>query len=236
MKEQTAASVEVGVLGTGRMGVRLAKMFAQAGRSVVLASRSPDRARKIVDALAIPGLTAGSYNVAVAAQALLPAVFVRDGLLELLAPWRNELSGKLLIDIANPFNEDYSDFILPWDTSAAEVMQEALPEARVVGAFKNVFWEVFDAPVLEGQQSDVLYVGNDADAKRRFTDLVEGTPFRYLDAGGLTQARTIERLTLITSRLGQQLGTYPRMNWRLLGDAQASQHRDRHGIDSLIST
>jgi 8-hydroxy-5-deazaflavin:NADPH oxidoreductase len=27
----------------------------------------------------------------------------------------------------------------------------------------------------------------------------------------------VERLTMITGRLGRQLGTYPRMNWKLLG-------------------
>ena len=56
------------------------------------------------------------------------------------------LTGKLLIDISNPFNADYSDFVTPWDTSAAEELQRRFPQARVVGAFKNVFWEVFDHP------------------------------------------------------------------------------------------
>ena len=35
------------------------------------------------------------------------------------------------------------------------------------------------------------------------------------------RSRTIERLTFITSSLGQQLGSYPRMNWRLLTQAAA---------------
>ncbi len=32
---------EIGVFGTGAMGTRLAAMFARAGRTVVLGSRSP---------------------------------------------------------------------------------------------------------------------------------------------------------------------------------------------------
>ena len=35
---------EIGVLGTGRMGSRLAAMFARAGRKVVLGSRDKERA------------------------------------------------------------------------------------------------------------------------------------------------------------------------------------------------
>ena len=126
------------------------------------------------------------------------------------------LTGKLLIDISNPFNEDYSDFVTPWDTSGAEEIQRHFPQARVVGAFKNVFWEVFDHPSFGESVSDVLVTGDDAAAKADFLRLAEGTPFRYLDAGPLIYSRTVERLTFITSSLGRQLDSYPRMNWRLL--------------------
>lgn len=207
---------ELGVLGTGRMGSRLAAMFARAGRRVVLGSRDSDRASAIVEELGIPTLRAGCYSDALAAPAVLPAVFVRDGLFDLLDRHCRALSGKLLIDISNPFNADYSDFVTPWDTSAAEQLQHRFPQARVVGAFKNVFWEVFDHPDFGETLSDVLVTGDDVKAKAQFFALTEGTPFRYLDAGPLIHSRTVERLTFITSSLGRQLNSYPRMNWRLL--------------------
>jgi predicted dinucleotide-binding enzyme len=212
---------DLGVLGTGRMGLRLATMFARAGRKVLLGSRDPGRARaRVADAGSPPGLVAGSYAQALAAPAVLPAVFLRDGLVELLEAQRDVLRGTLLIDISNPFNHDYSDYILPWDTSSAELLAQRLPGARVVGAFKNVFAEVFDQPAFGGVASDVLMVGDDAAAKAEFLALARDTPFRYLDAGPLVNARTVERLTMITGRLGRQLGSYPRMNWRLLGEAR----------------
>ena len=80
--------------------------------------------------------------------------------------------------------------------------------------------ERFDAPEFEGGLSDVFLVGDDQAAKGDFLQLAQNTPFRYLDAGPLESARTVERLTMITGRLGRQLGTYPRMNWRLLGQTQ----------------
>jgi 8-hydroxy-5-deazaflavin:NADPH oxidoreductase len=207
---------EIGVLGTGRMGSRLAAMFARAGRKVLLGSRDRDRAAELAAALDLPGLRAGSYSEALEAPAVLPAVFIRDGLFDLLDRQCGRLSGKLLIDISNPFNEDYSDFLTPWDTSGAEELQRQFPQARVVGAFKNVFSEVFDHPQFGESLSDVLITGDDAQAKARFLELAHGTPFRYLDAGPLIHSRTVERLTFITSRLGRQLNSYPRMNWRLL--------------------
>jgi predicted dinucleotide-binding enzyme len=89
----------------------------------------------------------------------------------------------------------------------------------VVGAFKNVWWEVFDRPGFGGVVSDVYVVGDDAAAKAEFLRLVEGMPFRFLDAGRLANARTVERMTLLSGELGQRYGFFPRMNYRLLGDA-----------------
>jgi predicted dinucleotide-binding enzyme len=198
------------------MGSRIAAMFARAGRNVILGSRDPDRAAAIVGELDIPTLRAGRNADALRAPAILPAMFIRDGLLDLLDCHCRTLAGKLLIDISNPFNADYSDFVTPWDTSGAEEIQRHFPQARVVGAFKNVFWEVFDQPEFGETVSDVLVTGDDPAAKARFLALAQGTPFRYLDAGPLIHSRTVERLTFITGSLGRQLHSYPRMNWRLL--------------------
>ena len=208
---------EIGILGTGRMGRRLAAMFARAGRSVVLGSRDPDRASEAVKELGLARLVPGSYEQALEANAVLPAIFIRDGLLDILEANERRLEGKLLIDISNPYNEDYSDFITPWDTSGAEELQKRIPQTRIVGAFKNVFSAVFDDPLFVGTPSDVFVLGDDEGAKQEFLRLAEGTPFRYLDAGPLINARAIERMTMITGALGRRLGSYPRMNWRLLG-------------------
>ena len=70
----------------------------------------------------------------------------------------------------------------PWDTSAAEELQRRFPQARVVGAFKNVFWEVFDHPQFGEKMSDVLITGDDE--KRKIissgspTELPSGTSTR----------------------------------------------------------
>ena len=216
MTKSNTLAPELGVLGTGRMGSRLAAMFARAGRRVILGSRDSDRAAAIVEALDIPTLRAGCNSEALSAPAILPAVYIRDGLYDLLDRHCRGLRRKLLIDISNPFNADYSDFVTPWNSSGAEELQRRFPQTRVVGAFKNVFWEVFDHPQFGETVSDVLVTGDDSDAKAEFIHLAAGTPFRYLDAGPLVHSRTVERLTFITSSLGQQLNSYPRMNWRLL--------------------
>jgi len=201
------------------MGSRLATMFARAGRKVLLGSRDRDRAAELAAALDLPGLRAGSYSEALEAPVVLPAVFIRDGLFDLLDRQCGRLSGKLLIDISNPFNADYSDFVTPWDTSGAEEIQHRFCQTRVVGAFKNVWWEVLDAPLFDGVKSDVFVVSDDDGAKREFLELVEGLPFRFLDAGRLANARTVERMTLLSGELGRRYDYYPRMGYKFLGAA-----------------
>lgn len=98
---------------------------------------------------------------------------------------------------------------------------------EILGTFKNVWWEVFDAPTFGNTVSDVFVVSDDAQAKAEFLKLVEDTPFRYIDAGRLANARTIERITLLSGELGQRYGYFPRMNYKLLGEAWTPGQRDR---------
>jgi NADPH-dependent F420 reductase len=229
------SNLDIGILGTGRMGVRLARMFARAGRTVVLGSRDRSRSQRIVDGLDIPGIVAGTYEQAVDAPAVLPAAFIRDGLFDTLDQLRDRLEDKLLIDITNPYNETYTDFITPWNSSGAEELQKRLPRTRVVGAFKNVWWEVFDAPYFDGALSDVFVVSDHAEARQSFLQLAAGTPFRYIDAGVLKNARTVERMTLLLGELGRRYEYHPRMNWRILGERWTSGSADKDGIAALIA-
>jgi predicted dinucleotide-binding enzyme len=76
----------IGILGTGRMAVRLAVEFTKLGHGVVLGSRTPERATHITIGLDQQGIRPGDYHAAAACEVVLPAMFLRDGLLEALRP------------------------------------------------------------------------------------------------------------------------------------------------------
>ena len=230
MKEQEST---IGILGTGRMAARLANLFANCGNKVILGSRTPERAERIARGMAHAAIQGGSYEQAADAPVVLPSMFLRDGMLDTLEQMRSRLDGKLFIDITNPFNDRYDDFILPWNTSGAEEIRKRFPKARIVGAFKNVWFEVFDQPSFGQEVSDVYVVSDDAAAKSQFLSLVKGSPFRYLDAGKLENARIVERMTLFIAEMGQREGFFPRMNWRLLGEPWTVGRADR--VKELIA-
>jgi predicted dinucleotide-binding enzyme len=217
---------QIGILGTGRMAVRLARILLDNGHHVTLGSRTPSRAWTLARVLDPGACAGGSYEDAARQPVVLPAIFIRDGLFEVLERLRAQLAGKPLIDIANPFNADYSGFILPWDTSASEQLQQRFPSSTVVGIFKNVAWEAFEHPHFHEGVSDVFVVGDDAHAKRRVTALFTPSPFRFVDGGTLANARIVERMTLFAMELGTRMGYLPRVGWKLLGEPWVPGERD----------
>ena len=223
------SALELGIVGTGRMAVRIADLAAQSGHHVVLGSRDPGRAERIAEALGGDGrIRGGSYEDALDLPIVMPSIFIRDGAFETLAAFREAVAGKVVVDILNPFNDRYDDFILPWDTSAAEELQKLWPEARIVSIFKWPFWEAFDVPEFDGGPLDIVYSGNDADAKQVVLELFRSSPWRFLDGGGLEAARFTERMTLFAARLASSLGYLPRTGWRLLGEPWSPGEQDRY--------
>jgi predicted dinucleotide-binding enzyme len=209
--------LKLGIIGTGRMAVRLADLALKSGHSVVLGSRDRARAVRIAGRLGGP-VTGGSYDDALGQDIVLPSIFIRDGAFDHLKPFADAVAGKIVIDILNPFNDRYDDFILPWDTSAAEELQKIWPKARIVSTFKWPFWEAFENADFEGGPMDVVMTGDDQEAKDIALELFSASPWRFLDGGGLAQARFTERMTLFCGQLAAKYGYLPRVGWRLLGE------------------
>jgi 8-hydroxy-5-deazaflavin:NADPH oxidoreductase len=207
---------QIAVVGSGRMGTGLVRLLATHHR-VRVASRNPERLPARIAELGLPDRVAAvDHAGATGADVVLLALWHRDAV-AFARRHAGALAGRIVVDIANPFTDDFTDFFLPEGTSAAEVLADAVPEARVVGAFKNTFWPVLDDPGFADGPSDVLVTGDDDEARRTVADLLAPLPFRVLDAGPLAANRTIERMTLLGRQLALRHGHYPRLAWRLLG-------------------
>lgn len=210
--------MQIAVIGSGRMGTGIVKVLAGAHRPVVWAGRNPSQIARMIGEAGMEGqVTAASHREALAeAEIVILALWHRD-LPEFVEQYRSLMPGKILVHIANPFTEDFSDFTTPWDRSAAEEFQTLVPEARVVGAFKTTWWVVFDQPHFPEGLSDCYVTSDHEDAKARVMEALAPLPFRVLDGGALQNNRIIERMTLFSRELGRRYKHSPRMSWRLLG-------------------
>lgn len=208
--------MKIAIIGTGRMGKALLKTFYKTyPQDLLFSGRDTGYAQQVINELEL-NLQAVSIDEAMQADIIIPTLWFAD-----LKPWVQErtqqLRGKIVIDITNPFNETFDDFTTSYDTSSAEIIQSLIPHTKVVGAFKNTYWVVFDAPVLQGLRSDVYVTSNYDSARRKVIELFKPLPFRILDAGVLKNNRTIERMTLLSRELSLKAGNYPRIAFNLWG-------------------
>ncbi len=199
--------------GTGSMGLGLALRFAAVGVPVVIGSRVVERAAAAARTIraAVPGASASGYEngeaVARAERVVLAVPFA--GLAGFLGRARDALAGKLVIDVVVPLSvRDGFVALAAADgaASAGELIQQALPAARVVSAFKNLPAQRLGdlAAPLEG---DVVLCGNDDAARAEVAALVGLLPgLRAVDAGGIANARYLEATTALLLNLNRRYG------------------------------
>ena len=204
------------VIGTGRMGKAILSLLAKIYPGQIgMHSRDIERAKTLIRELHIDAKTVEAEE-AFNAPIIIHTLWYNDVL-----PWverhQEQLKGKILVDITNPFNETYDDFVTGYDTSSAEEIQKLIPGTKVAGAFKNTYWVVFDNPEYGGIMSDVYVTADDDDARAAVIQLLQGIPFRVFDAGKLKNNRTIERMTLLSRELAIKAGNHPRVSYHLWG-------------------
>ena len=73
-------------------------------------------------------------ETALQAEIIIHTLWYTD-VFDWLKTYKGELRGKILVDITNPFNDAFDDFVTPYDTSSAEEIQKKVPDTKVVGAF-----------------------------------------------------------------------------------------------------
>ncbi|WP_234411022.1 NADPH-dependent F420 reductase [Nocardioides terrigena] len=187
--------------GTGPQGRGLTRRFATAGLTVVLGSRTADKAEataaELSSALGIPVSGASNADAAAAADVVL-VVVPWDGHRELLESLRDTLAGKVVVDCVNPlgFDKQGPYALQVEEGSATQQAAAILTESRVVGAFHNVSAVLLEDPAVERVETDVLVLGDDREATTLVQELADVVPgMRGVYGGRLRNAHQVEALT-----------------------------------------
>lgn len=192
--------ISIAILGgTGKEGSGLALRWAKAGYTVIIGSRSAERAEQsaneINEQLGMNN-TKGMDNESACKEADIVVLTVPpDAQINTLESVKGLLAGKILVDATA--RVDAKDPKPPAGKSAAREAQDVLgPEVRVVAAFQNVPAHALKKLDLE-LASDVMVCSDDAEARSQVVQLAEAVGMNAYEAGGLDNGIVVEGLTAL---------------------------------------
>jgi predicted dinucleotide-binding enzyme len=181
--------VNVGVIGSGNIGGTVAKLFAAAGHKVAVSnSRGPETLRDLVQEIGPNAHAATVEEAAEFGDVVMEAI--PFGLYEKLPA--DKLSGKVFVTASNyyPGRDGEVDH---GGLASSELVQKHLSGARVVKAFNTIYYERLrdngrtDVPVEE--RETIFVAGDDEEAKRIVSGLIEEIGFAPVDTGTLAESR-----------------------------------------------
>jgi predicted dinucleotide-binding enzyme len=208
--------MRIGILGSGLMGSKLGTLFVRAGHKVVFSySHSEQKLKRLAREAgknALAGTPAGATKDA---DALLLAVHwsrIDDVLKQ-----AGDLSDKIIISCSLPMNAKDTELIKAHTNSGAEELAKKVKKARVVAAFNTVPSEVLFS-IFENKRKknrpNLLYCGDDRNAKKIAAKLISDVGFDPIDAGPLRIARYMEPFALLLAQLAYESDEGPELAYR----------------------
>ena len=201
-------SLPIAILGgTGPAGLGLALRWARAGETIIIGSRSAERAQeaaaKIKEKLGGNAKVSGQENSAACASAEMLALTVPfEGQAALLKQLKPSFKARsVLIDATVPLASSVggraSRTLGVWQGSAAQQTAELVPTGvTVVAAFQNCSADLMygDDPV----ECDVIVCSDDPSAVQLVCQLAAKIPgVRAINGGKLENAHIVEQITAL---------------------------------------
>jgi len=213
--------MKIALLGTGMVGHAIGNKLIELGHQVMMGSRTPDNAKAMEwsDANGANASNGTFQEAAAFGEWIFNCISGQASLEALQLAGRENLSGKILIDLANPL--DFSKGMPPTlsvcnDDSLGEVIQRQFPDAKVVKTLNTMNCQLMVNPGLLKEDTTVFVSGNDQEAKSEVTGLLNEFGWKQIvDLGDITTSRGTEQLLPVWIRLMVALGT-PMFNFRVV--------------------
>ena len=203
--------MKVAILGTGDVGRALARGFLSRGHDVTMGSRDAGKAQSVAAEVG-DGASGGSFSDAASFAEVAVLATSWSGTENALGlAGADNLAGKVVIDATNPlnfFDDRPPELALGHTDSGGEQVQRWLPGARVVKAFNIVGNAHMVDPDFPGGPPDMFICGNDDDAKRTVTQILDDFGWPAIDIGGIEGARLLEPMCILWVGYGVRSGTW----------------------------
>jgi hypothetical protein len=202
------------IIGSGNVGTSIARGVTDAGHDVVVADVSEEGLAAVAASAPVQTTTSNLEAVTGADVVVLAVPF--GVVQEVAADLRDELAGKIVIDVTNPLAPNLTGLATN-GSSAAELVQQAAPGARVVKAFNTVLAANQADPTVDGTQLDGFVASDDDEAKQTVVTLLGQIGFRPVDVGPLSAARYLEGMAFLNIALNAANGWSWGTGWKLVG-------------------
>lgn len=194
--------MKVGILGHGQVGQALASLFSIAGHDAIVGVRHPsdDRAKD--------GDRVASLNDAVDHGDLVVLAIPFSACGDLLPRLAARLAGKVLVDVTNPLNPDWSPRSMGPDDSGGERIARMVPDATVVKAFNTIFADTMSPAgrVRGGHPISAFVAGDLESANTAVASLAADAGFTPIQVGPLRMARYLEAMAHLNIHIAVGLG------------------------------
>jgi NADPH-dependent F420 reductase len=186
--------------GTGALGSGLARRLSAAGYTIIIGSRSAEKAEQAAAALpkGSGGAARGASNSEAAKAGAIVLVTVPwESQAQILDEIKPHVGGKLVVDSTVPLVPPRVARVqLPPEGCAALVAQKRLGEdVRVVAAFHNVAAQKLQHDIAI--DCDVLVCGDDPKDREAVIALAKAAGLRGIHAGPLANSAAAEALTSV---------------------------------------
>ena len=183
----------IAIIGTGNVGMALGTEFAAQGNTVVYGSRTPGSDKTQALVAKTEGDASAALPAEAASRADIVVLAVPGMVVETVVRGFGDLEGKIVIDATNPLvMTEARQFEYGVATSNGEIVQAALPGARIVKAFNTIPWQLMIDPDQAPQMPLVPLSGDDTEAKARVSQLVSAMGLQPLDFGPIWYSRWTE--------------------------------------------
>jgi 8-hydroxy-5-deazaflavin:NADPH oxidoreductase len=196
--------MKIGILGSGDVGRVLGKAFITEGNEVMLGTRDVQKEPVVQWLAQNPGAKAGSFEETAIFGDMIVLAMGGDVAEQVIKNSGIEnFKDKVVIDATNPIdhNRPPVNGVLPYfttmDESLMERLQKLLPAAKLVKAFNSVGNAFMYKPDFNGQQPTMFICGNDEEAKKTVTKILDSFGWETEDMGKAEAARAIEPLCIL---------------------------------------
>ena len=124
--------MNITIIGTGNMARGIGSRLLAGGHRLTVLGKEVEAAERVLSDLdAGEAGSAGRTGDVIADDVVVLAVYFPDAKAA-VEQYRDQLDGKVVVDITNPVNETFDGLVTPPDGSAAQELAAAAPAARVV--------------------------------------------------------------------------------------------------------